>query len=246
MELLLLFAAGTATAAATGLGALPVAWLGRRARDLRPAMWGLTIGLMGVASIVGLVLPALDEGSALSVAAGGAAGVAFLVVTQRQLRVHDVGVGDLRGRGIRRAILVFVVLLVHSIPEGFAIGTAYASDTAGLSLFVIVAIGLQNVPEGTSVAIPMDAAGFSTSKQFWAAVATSTPQPVGAVAAYLLVEQVEPLLPISFGFAAGAMLAIVVAELVPQAFARGHRVQATTGVLAGSLLMLALAAVLGV
>jgi ZIP family zinc transporter len=209
-------------------------------------MWGLTIGLMGVASVVGLLLPALDEGSAVSVAGGGAAGVAFLVITRHQLRVHDVGVRDLRGQGIRRSILVFVVLLVHSIPEGFAIGTAYASDTAGLSLFVIVAIGLQNIPEGTSVAIPMDEAGFSTSKQFWAAVATSVPQPLGAVVAYLLVEQIEPLLPISFGFAAGAMLAIVVAELVPQAFAPGHRAQATAGVLTGSLLMLALAAVLGV
>jgi len=246
MDLLLLFAAGSATAAATGLGALPVAWLGRRATDLRPAMWGLTIGLMGVASIVGLLLPALDEGSAASVFGGVAAGVVFLLVAQRQLKVHDVGVAGLRGAGIRRSVLVFVVLLVHSIPEGFAIGTAYASDTAGLSLFVIVAIGLQNVPEGTSVAIPMDAAGFSVGRQFWAAVLTSAPQPVGAVAAYLLVEQIEPLLPISFGFAAGAMLAIVAVELAPQAFQRGHRAQAAAGLVSGSVLMLALAAAIGV
>jgi zinc transporter, ZIP family len=112
-------------------------------------------------------------------------------------------------------VLVFVVLLVHSLPEGFAIGTAYASDTAGLSLFVITAIGVQNIPEGTSVAIPMAAAGFSRSRQFWAAVATSAPQPIGAAVAFLLVEQIEPLLPFSFGFAAGAMLALVVAELLP-------------------------------
>lgn len=246
MDVLLLFAAGSATAFATGLGALPVAWLGHRAHDLRPAMWGLTIGLMTVASIAGLLLPALDEGSAAAVLGGAAAGVGFLAITRRQLRLHEVEVSGLRGAGVRRAVLVFVVLLVHSLPEGLAIGTAYASDTVGLSLFVILAIGLQNVPEGTSVAIPMNAAGFSPARQFWAAVVTSAPQPVGAIGAYLLVEQVEPLLPVSFGFAAGAMLAIVVAELVPDAFARGRRAQAAAGTAAGAALMLVLAAALGV
>jgi len=93
-------------------------------------------------------------------------------------------VSGLTGPGVTRSVLVFGVLLVHSLPEGLAIGTAYASGTAGLGLFVILAIGLQNVPEGTSVAIPMEAAGFSRSRQFWAAVATSAPQSVGALIAY--------------------------------------------------------------
>lgn len=246
MDVLLLLAAGTATAFATGLGALPVAWLRRRARDLRPAMWGATIGLMGVASIVGLLLPAFDEGSALEVVGGVAAGATFLALTRRQLEVHEVGGAGLVGAGVRRSVLVFVVLLVHSLPEGLAIGTAYASDTAGLSLFVILAIGLQNVPEGTSVAIPMDAAGYPPTRQFWAAVLTSAPQPLGAVGAFLLVDQVEPLLPISFGFAAGAMLAIVLVELVPEAFARGRRLQSAVGTAVGAALMLLLAALLGV
>ena len=103
----------------------------------------------------------------------------------------------LRGAGVRRSLLVFAVLLVHSLPEGFAIGAAYASDTAGLALFVFLAIALQNVPEGTSVAIPMEAAGFGRAQQFGAAVLTSAPQPLGAVIAYLAVEQVTALLPVS-------------------------------------------------
>jgi zinc transporter ZupT len=70
---------------------------------------------------------------------------------------------------------VFAVLLVHSLPEGFAIGTAYASDREGLGLFVLLAIALQNVPEGTTSAIPMHDAGFSRRQQFWGAVATSAP-----------------------------------------------------------------------
>ena len=106
-------------------------------------------------------------------------------------------------------MLVVAVLFVHSIPEGFAIGTAYASERQGLGLFVILAIALQNVPEGTTSAIPMHDAGFSRWQQFWGAVLTSAPQPVGAIAAYLLVEEIDGLLPISFAFAAGAMLSLV-------------------------------------
>jgi ZIP family zinc transporter len=223
-----------------------VSRLGRRAAVLRPVLWGLTVGLMGVASVVGLLLPAFDHGSAVEVLGGLAAGGVFLALTRRAVERRDVHVGKLRGAGVRTAVLVFVVLLVHSLPEGFAIGTAYASETAGLSLFVLLAIGLQNVPEGTSVAIPMDAAGFTPGQQFWAAVATSAPQPIGAVGAYLLVEQVRSLLAISFGFAAGAMLAIVAVELMPRAFASGGRREAAAGCLAGAALMAILAVTLGV
>jgi ZIP family zinc transporter len=111
---------------------------------------------------------------------------------------------------------------------------------------VILAIALQNVPEGTSVAIPMESAGFGRAQQFWAAVVTSAPQPVGAIAAYLAVEVVEGLLPFSFAFAAGAMLALVLFELAPQAFVQGGRVAGLGGALLGAALMLALAAGLGV
>ena len=83
---------------------------------------------------------------------------------------------------------------------------------------MILAIAIQNIPEGTSVAIPMAEAGFSRTRQFWAAVGTSAPQPVGALVAFLLVEQIQSLLPFSFAFAAGAMLALIVVEILPKAF----------------------------
>jgi ZIP family zinc transporter len=225
---------------------VPVFLLGPRVRGVRPFLWGTAVGLMGVASIVGLLLPAFDEDGSGSVFAGLATGVAFLLVSRRFLAHREVHVGALRGAGVRRSMLVFGVLLVHSLPEGFAIGTAFASDTEGLALFVVLAIGLQNVPEGTSVAIPMESAGFGRAQQFWAAVLTSAPQPVGAVIAYLAVEQVDGLLAFSFAFAAGAMLSLVAFELVPQAFTRGGRRLATAGTLAGALLMLLLALTLGV
>jgi ZIP family zinc transporter len=242
---LTLLLAASATAVATGLGAIPVFLLGSRAAVLRPLLLGIAAGTMSVASIVGLLLPGLDEGSAGAVAFGGAAGAAFLALVRGVLEARQRHVERVWSTGLRVSVLVFVVLLVHSLPEGLAIGTAYASDTAGLSLFVIVAIAVQNVPEGTSVAIPMAAAGFSRSRQFWAAVATSAPQPLGAAIAFLLVEQIEPLLPFSFGFAAGAMLALVIVELLPAAL-RGGPAGAIAGSLIGAAGMLALSAALGV
>jgi ZIP family zinc transporter len=242
---LTVIAVGALTALATGLGAIPVFYLGRRAAVWEPALWGLAAGSLAVASVVGLLLPAADEGSTADVLGGFLAGVAFLAVTRLVLRTHEVQIGELSGAGVSTSVLVFIVLSVHSLPEGFAIGTAYASDTAGLGLFVILAIGLQNVPEGTSVAIPMNEAGFSRSQQFWAAVLTSAPQPLGAAIAYALVETVESLLSISFAFAGGAMLALVVTDLLPRSLSPpGWR--GPLGIAAGALVMLALSAALGV
>ena len=133
-----------------------------------------------MASIFGLLLPGLDDGTVFEVAGGLGAGP-FLLGARALLGHRRTVFGERRSQSLRLSILVFAVLFVHSLPEGFAIGTAYASDTSGLSLFVIVAIAVQNIPEGTSVAIPMARAGFGAGRQFWAAVGTSAPQPAGAV-----------------------------------------------------------------
>jgi ZIP family zinc transporter len=232
----------TLTTLATGLGVIPVAILGERARELRGGLLGVAAGVMLVAAIVGLLLPALDEGGTGEVAIGLVAGVAFLLVAGKAIGEappEAIAAGD------RTWVLVVLVLFVHSLPEGFAIGTAYASATAGLGLFIVVAIAVQNIPEGTSAAIPMAAAGYGLRAQFWAAVLTSIPQPVGAVIAYLLVEEITSLLPVSFAFASGAMLALVVVSVFPDAWREGRR-DAVAGGLAGGAFMLALSAVLGV
>ena len=244
--MLILLLAASATTLATGLGAIPVFWLGGRASAWQPALYGLAAGAMAVASIVGLLKPGFDEGSALAVIAGFAVGVVFLLVARVAVNRSEVEFGGRTGPGARLSVLVFLVLFVHSFPEGFSIGTAYASEVSGLSLFVILAIGLQNVPEGTSVAVPMAEAGYSRRQQFWAAVLTSVPQPVGALIAYLLVRTFEDLLAVSFGFAAGAMLSLVASDLAPRALSRGGAQRGTLGALAGAAVMLGLSAVLGV
>jgi ZIP family zinc transporter len=238
-------AAAIGTTLATGLGAIPVFFVGGRASRWQPALWGLAAGVMSVASIVGLLRPALDSGSTGTVVLGLAAGLAFLGTVRVLLRGSDVVVGGLHGADVRTSVLVFSVLFVHSLPEGFAIGTAYASEVTGLGLFVILAIGLQNIPEGTSVAIPMAEAGFTRSQQFWAAVATSAPQPVGAVIAYALVETIAGLLSFSFAFAAGAMLALVLTDLAPRAL-RPASWRGLLGIASGGTVMLLLSAALGV
>lgn len=245
-EVVVVALVGALTALATGLGAIPVFLLGTRVERFRPFLWGLTVGLMGVAAVVGLLLPALDEDDPAAVGAGLAVGVVFLLGVKRWLGHHELSPVRLRSAGARRSLLVFLVLFVHSLPEGFAIGTAWASQREGLGLFVFLAIALQNIPEGTSIAIPMAAAGSGAREQFWAAVGTSVPQPLGAVAAFLLVDEIGGLLPFSFAFAAGAMLALVVVELLPQALFSGGRVAAACGAALGALAMLALAALLGV
>jgi ZIP family zinc transporter len=235
MDFLVLTAAGLLTTFATGLGVLPVWWLGDRAQTLQQALEGAVAGIMTVAAVIGLLLPALEDGQPLSVAAGLVAGVGFLAagrlaLSRRRGRWSDTAAA-------RSAVLVVAILFVHSLPEGMAIGAAFASDRSGLDVYVTLAIALQNIPEGTATAIAMAPTGASRSSQWWAAIATSLPQPVGAVGAFLLAEHVRALLPASFAFAAGAMLALVAVEVLPAALASGGRTRGVAGILAGAVVM---------
>jgi ZIP family zinc transporter len=244
-DVVVLLLAAVGTTLATGLGAIPVFLLGSRARGLAPLLLGFASGVMAVAAVLGLLVPASEEGSPAGVLLGLAVGVGFLALVRWRVK-PDTGFMGRTGPGTRTSALVFLVLFVHSLPEGFAIGTAFASDRAGLSLFVILAIAIQNIPEGTSVAIPMEEAGFGPARQFWAAVATSAPQPVGALIAYFAVEEVGGLLPFSFAFAAGAMLALVAVEMLPKALAGSGRAAPIAGIVAGAALMVVLSLLLGV
>lgn len=242
-ELLVVFLAGLATMIATGFGVIPVVLLGARAELWRPLLAGLAVGAMAVASVIGLIEPGLELGSPGEVYGGLALGAVMFFAIRAALNSREVSIGDIRGADVRRAALIFTVLFVHSLPEGFAVGTAYAAPDKEIGLFVILAIALQNVPEGTSVAIPMQDAGVGFWRQFWAATATSAPQPIGAVLAYLAVDQISGLLPISFGFAAGAMLVLVVIEMIPQAYTRYSYGRALVGTALGAAMIFGLESV---
>jgi ZIP family zinc transporter len=242
---LLLTVIAASTALATGLGALPVMALGHaRTRAAQGVLNGLAAGVMAVAAIAGLLLPAFDQGRAAPVALAVIAGAGALVVSRRLLdhRVHDNGSSEAGAR----SLLVVGVLFAHSLPEGLAIGAAFASSQAGLGAFVIAAIAIQNVPEGTATAAAMAPAGYGPARQFWGAVLTSVPQVPGALVAWLAVEQVRGLLPASFAVAGGAMLALVVIDTLPDAWAHAPHRRVAAGAVAGATLMLAVGVVLQV
>jgi ZIP family zinc transporter len=244
-DALLLTAIAAATVLATGIGALPVIALGAsRARAAQGLLNGFAAGVMAVAATVGLLKPAAEQGSAVTVVAAAAAGVIALALSRVMLREHARHNGSSEAGA--RSLLVIGVLFVHSLPEGFAIGSAFASSQAGLGAFVIAAIAIQNVPEGTATAAAMQPAGYGPSKQFWGAVLTSVPQVPGALLAWLAVEQIQGLLPISFALAGGAMLALVVVDLLPDAWKHASHLRVVAGTVGGAALMLAVGALLRV
>lgn len=230
--------AASLTVAATGLGAVPVVLLGARADAMRSALGGVAIGVMTVAATAGLLVPAAREGSAATVVIASLAGCGLLLWARAAARGHYG-----RAKHEARAWLTFAVLFVHSLPEGLAIGAAFASS-AQLGAFVVIAIAVQNVPEGTATAIPLRAAGHSGRTQVLAAIASSAPQLPGALLAWLAVDVVRSALPASLALAGAAMLALVLLELVPDAARDGGRVAALAGALAGAAAMGLLAAAL--
>lgn len=244
-DALLLTAIAAATVLATGIGALPVIVLGpTRARAAQGVLSGLAAGVMAIAATVGLLKPAAEQGSAVTVLVAAGAGALALVLSRLVLRGHARHHGS--SEASARSLLVIGVLFVHSLPEGFAIGSAFASSQAGLSAFVIAAIAIQNVPEGTATAAAMQPAGYGPAKQFWGAVLTSVPQVPGALFAWLAVEQVEGLLPASFALAGGAMLALVAVDLLPDAWSHAPHARVVAGTALGAALMLLVGAALDV
>jgi ZIP family zinc transporter len=162
---------------------------------------------------------------------------------------------------LRTLVLILGVLTVHSFPEGVAIGVSFAElGLAGgvklfglavpvLAVFMTIAISIHNVPEGVAISIPLRAMGVSEWRMVGAAVFSSLPQPLGAVIAFVFVRWAKAFLPFGFGFAAGAMVYLVLAEFIPEALAvganlegGGHR-ELVGGVIAGITLMLPLVVV---
>jgi ZIP family zinc transporter len=242
--LLAVLLAATATVLATGLGALPVLAGGDRAERLRPWLDGLVIGVMGVAAVAGLLLPAAREGSAAAVAGGAILGGGALWWARQRLhaRFGDGAAGaapdDRPAEG--RARLTFGVLLAHSLPEGLALGSAMAAS-GRLGTFVVLAIAVQNVPEGTATALALRRAGRGPLRQVEAAVLSSTPQIPGAVLAWLAVDAVTAVLPITLAAAGAAMLLLVAAELVPDGWRCPSPASVACGAMAGGGVTIALA-----
>lgn len=231
----------TLTVLATGLGAVPVIVSASHAQRLQPWLDGLVIGVMAVAAVVGLLLPAIRHGSPGAVTVGAALGMAGLWWARASIRRHVPGDA---GAAERSALLTFGVLLVHSLPEGLALGSAMAVQ-GSVATLVVVAIAIQNVPEGTATAITLQRAGRGPATQVGAAILTSVPQIPGALVAFLAVDAVSGVLPLSLAAAGAAMLLLVGADLIPAGLRSVAPPRVATGALAGGLAMAGLALALG-
>ncbi|WP_134671286.1 ZIP family metal transporter [Halorussus marinus] len=175
---------------------------------------------------------------------------------EHALEVEAFAEGDLK-----KLVLILGILTVHSFPEGVAVGVSFAElgleggvgvlgfSVPVLAVFMTVAISIHNVPEGLAISIPMRAMGLSNWRMVGAAVFSSLPQPIGAVIAFAFVRWAQEFLPFGFGFAAGAMVYLVVTEFVPEALETGAdlpgegRRELLVGALAGAAAMVPLLAV---
>jgi ZIP family zinc transporter len=223
------FVAGLLTDLATGLGALPFFFVDDVSDRWRVALWGLASGIMLAASGFGLLREGLAYGTPVEVGAGALAGVALVVVADRVVDAYDFAPRDIAAGDFEKLVLIAGVLTVHSFPEGVAVGVSFADigleggipilgvTVPLLAVFMTIAISIHNVPEGLAVSIPLHEQGMRRWKLVGVAVFTSIPQPIGAVIAFTFVELARVFLPLGFGFAAGAMVYLVLHEFIPEA-----------------------------
>jgi ZIP family zinc transporter len=249
------FLAGSIAAGATVLGTLPALFVHSISRRVQDALLGFGAGIMLAAASFSLVLPALVKaqelgagnwGSGLMVAVSLLVGAGIVMWMERVLP-HEHFVKGREGGDSKRIagawLFVFAIYL-HNLPEGLAIGVAYAADAAqGRALATGIAI--QDIPEGLVVALALISAGYARRKAVMIGVASGLIEPVGAALGASTVMASPWLLPCGLGFAAGAMLFVVSHEIIPESHRQGHENFATAGLMAGFVLMMVMDTALG-
>ena len=214
-------AAALATALATGLGAVPFAFA-RSVEPRRLAFAGAVAAGFMLAASTSLLLEGANHGVGRT-ALGAATGVLFIVLARRVLpKQGDVHVGSLSGADAVKAFAIVAVMTVHSVAEGVGVGVSYGGGEE-LGLFVTLAIAAHNIPEGLAISVVLVPRGVGVLRAAWWSVFSSLPQPLLAIPAFLFVETFLDLLPFGLGFAAGAMVWMVVAVLVPDVRASFRR-----------------------
>ena len=223
------FVAGLFASLACGLGALPVAFNPAALCARIGLGYAFAGGLMFAASVYNLLMPAFTLGGdaatelwpVIQTVGGLLAGCAAIWIVRKRITPELLAAGPLKSLGSRQGALVFLTMTIHSIPEGVAVGVGYGAEShvgvTGLGLHLALAIAIHNIPEGMAVAIPMRVNGASMTRCFWYAFLTSLPQPLAAVPAALMVWLFAPLMLPMLGFAAGAMIFLVMVELIPAA-----------------------------
>ena len=249
--------AGTFTWLVTALGASIVFFTLKVSQKFLDFMLGLAAGVMMAASFWSLLAPAIDIsaehpfGAWFPAAVGFLAGALFLRIIDKILPHLHLGFPIESAEGIktslRRSILLVLAITMHNIPEGLAIGVAFGSAAAGLpsaniagAIALAIGIGIQNFPEGFAVSVPLRREGLTRLKSFWYGQISAIVEPVSAVIGAGAVMAAKPLLPYALAFAAGAMIFVVVEEVIPESQRNNNTDLATGGAILGFLIMMIL------
>jgi ZIP family zinc transporter len=255
-------AAASFTWGLTALGAAVVFFFKTVNRRVLDAALGFTAGVMIAASFWSLLSPAIALSEEMGMVRwippliGFLAGAFSMRLVDYLLpHVHLFGRME-EAEGVkttwRRTTLLVLAITLHNIPEGLAIGVAFGAVAAGYesasftaAVALAIGIGLQNCPEGTAVAVPLRREGLSRLKAWWYGQLSALVEPVAAVLGAVAVVAMRPMLPYALAFAAGAMIFVVVEEVIPESQQGGHGDLATIGTMVGFAVMMTLDVALG-
>lgn len=256
------FIATTFTWFLTAMGASLVFFFKNLNRKVMDTMLGFTGGVMIAASFWSLLAPAIEmsEGQSLPSwfppAVGFALGALFLFALDKIIPHIHLNFKEHESEGIKtdwhKTTLLVLAITLHNIPEGLAVGVAFGAVAAnlphadiGAAVALAIGIGIQNFPEGTAVAVPLRRAGLSRFKSFWWGQLSAIVEPVAGVIGAIAVIYAQPVLPYALSFAAGAMIYVVVEEVIPETQRDKYTDYATLGLIAGFLVMMILDVGLG-
>lgn len=245
----------------TALGSAMVFFMKKQMnRKLEKLLLGFAAGVMIAASVWSLLIPALDmareQGGSVWIpaAAGFLLGIAFLLILDSV--VPHLHIDSEKPEGVKSALqkttMLVLAVTLHNLPEGMAVGVTFAGAKMGDTgitmagaLALAVGIAIQNFPEGAIISMPLRSAGASRGKAFLYGTLSGIVEPIGAILTIVLAKQIVPVLPYLLAFAAGAMIYVVVEELIPESQSGEHTNIGTIGVAVGFVLMMVLDVMFG-
>ena len=248
--------------AGTVLGAAMVFFLKDEMKPLlQKVLLGFASGVMIAASVWSLLIPAIElaeeRGTVtwLPATVGFLLGIGFLLMLDSiipHLHVNSDQPEGSKKAKLQKSVMLVLAVTLHNIPEGMAVGVVFAGIASGSAVIssagafaLAIGIAIQNFPEGAIISMPLIGTGISKRKAFSYGVLSGVVEPVGAIITVLLTSLVLPVLPYILAFAAGAMIYVVVEELIPQAQSGKHSNAGTIGTAAGFALMMVLDIALG-
>ena len=248
----------------TALGAAVVFFIKDVKKGFMDTLLGFTAGVMLAASFWSLLNPAIEMAHAtwshqwawVPVAIGFLGGAVFLFSLDQLLPHLHLNEPIEKSEGVKtnwnRTVLLVLAITLHNIPEGLAVGVAFGAVAEGIpgadlagAIALTIGIGIQDFPEGLAVSLPLRRFGMSRTKSFLYGQISGIVEPIAAVAGVALVMIAQSVLPYALAFAAGAMIYVVVEEVIPESQSNGHNDKATLGLMFGFVIMMALDVGLG-